>query len=135
MLPYWHALRKYANFLCFILKKRSIATLQTRIPQPSAYIRALVQSLLVQDSQVLSSIDPGQFCCDDIAQLVLPRSPLIDPENDTVEFPSDPRYQIAKYMREFVQRASQVCCYYLAHSTVSVLMTISLLLTFSERCA
>lgn len=90
------------------VEKKSIATLQTRKPQPSAYVRALVQSLLVQDSQILGSIDAGQFCCDDIVQLVLPRSPLIDPQNDTVEFPSDPRYQISKHMKEFVQRMSQV---------------------------
>lgn len=89
------------------LRKTSVYTLQSRKPEPSVYIRSLVQGLLVYDSQILGSISAEKFCRDDIADLVLPSSQLLDTHN-VVEMPSDPRFQIAKHTTAFIKRMSQV---------------------------
>lgn len=63
--------------------------------------------------RVLGSIPVKQFLYDDLTDLVLPCSTLLRPENEEVEMPSDPRFQIFKSMEGFVKRVSQVrhvCC-------------------------
>lgn len=87
----------------------SVWALQSRKPQPSVYIRSLVQSLLVHNMEILGSITIKQFLYDDIAELVLPFSQILDPQNETIELPSDPRFQIVKHMDSFIQRVAQVC--------------------------
>ncbi|EEP79256.1 predicted protein [Uncinocarpus reesii 1704] len=57
--------------------------------------------------RVLGSKSIKQFCFDDLADLVLPWSTLLDKRNEEVEMPSDPRFQIAKYMETFVKRVAQ----------------------------
>lgn len=58
--------------------------------------------------KVLGSIPVKQFFYDDLAELAMPFSLLLLPDNDEVEVPSDPRFQIAKHMNAFVKRAAQV---------------------------
>ncbi|KAG5295998.1 amino-acid N-acetyltransferase subunit Mak10 [Histoplasma capsulatum G186AR] len=81
--------------------------LQSRKPQPCAYIRSLVQSLIVNDMEILGSVDVKDFFFDSLAELVLPHNQLLDRRNEEVEAPSDSRFQIAKHMDNFVKKAAQ----------------------------
>lgn len=49
-----------------------------------------------------------EFVTDDLEELVLPASWLLDPGNDDVEAPHDPRFQVAKKLNEFIGRAGRV---------------------------
>ncbi|KAL8728353.1 MAG: hypothetical protein Q9181_005374 [Wetmoreana brouardii] len=77
---------------------------QSRKPQPSIYIRCLLQSLVFHDMKVLGKITITKLIFDDLEELVLPADILIDPANGNVEAPHDPRFQIAKEMRGLVLR-------------------------------
>ena len=57
---------------------------------------------------ILCSVSVKDFFYQDLAELVLPFSRLLDPENEEIEVPTDPRFQIAKYMDSFAKRAAQV---------------------------
>ncbi|KAL2222400.1 Mak10 subunit, NatC N-terminal acetyltransferase-domain-containing protein [Thermoascus aurantiacus ATCC 26904] len=85
----------------------AVWALASRKPQPSVYIRSLLQTFIVNDNKVLGSIPVKQFFYDDLAELVLPCSLLLQPENDDVEMPSNPRFQIAKHMDNFLKRVAQ----------------------------
>ncbi|KAK2807005.1 hypothetical protein FQN50_005579 [Emmonsiellopsis sp. PD_5] len=87
--------------------EKLVWALQSRKPQPSVYIRSLVQSLLVNDMEILGSVSVKEFFFDELAEIVLPSSQLLDPKNEEVELPSDSRFQIAKHMDNFVKRAAQ----------------------------
>ncbi|KAJ6167107.1 hypothetical protein N7470_002554 [Penicillium chermesinum] len=87
--------------------KTFIWTLLSRKPQPSVYIRCLVQALTVSDLIILGTIPVKQLIFDDIADLVLPSSILLEANTDDVELPSDPRFQIAQHMDAFVKRFGQ----------------------------
>ncbi|KAK2766208.1 hypothetical protein FQN54_007724 [Arachnomyces sp. PD_36] len=86
--------------------RETIWALQSRKPQPSVYIRSIVQSLLVNDMRIIGSVLVKQFFFDDLAELVLPCSPLLE-EHEDVEIPSDPRFKTAKIMDSFVKRSAQ----------------------------
>lgn len=83
-------------------------TFQSRKPQPSVYIRAVLQSLLFEDMKILKRKSIQEVLYDDLAETVLPADLLIDRQNHEIEFVQDPRFQIAKRMNEFVLRASEV---------------------------
>lgn len=87
----------------------AVWTLMSRDPQPSVYIRCLLQALIVGDTTILGKVPVKKFLYDDLAELVLPWSVLLQANTDEVELPSDPRFQIAQKMEGFVQRFSQVC--------------------------
>lgn len=67
-----------------------------------------MQTLITSDMKVLGAIPVKQFLYDDLAELVLPGSRLLQPEDEEVEVPSDPRFQLAKNMDGFVKRVAQV---------------------------
>lgn len=81
---------------------------QSRKPQPSVYIRCLLQSLIFHDMKVLGTITITRLIFEDLEEMVLPADILLDPANGNVEAPHDPRFQIAKEMREFVLRIGDV---------------------------
>lgn len=81
----------------------------SRKPQPSVYVRCLIQALIVSDMTILGAVSVKQFLFDDLAELVLPCSILLEANTDDVELPSDPRFQIARHMDGFVKRFAQVC--------------------------
>ncbi|KAJ5988583.1 NatC N(alpha)-terminal acetyltransferase Mak10 subunit [Penicillium waksmanii] len=87
--------------------KTAIWSLLSRKPQPSVYIRCLLQALIVSDMTILGAVPVKQFLYDDLAELVLPSSVLLQANTDEVELPSDPRFQIAQKMEGFVKRFSQ----------------------------
>ena len=57
---------------------------------------------------MLGTIPLKQFIFDDFEELVLPADILIDPANEDIEAPQDPRFQISKRMDAFVTKAADV---------------------------
>ncbi|KAL9106515.1 MAG: hypothetical protein Q9187_008551, partial [Circinaria calcarea] len=90
-----------SNILTFAL------TFQSQKPQPSVYIRCLLQSLILGEMRVLGTMSIHQLILEDLAEIVLPADILVDPGNADVELPQDPRFQIAKRMELFVSRVGQ----------------------------
>jgi hypothetical protein len=90
----------------------SVWTLQSRRPQPSVYVRSFLQSLIFFDMKALRAMSLKQLLYDDLAEVTLPASPLLDRAYEEVELPSDPRFQIAKSMDEFVQRMGSVSTHF-----------------------
>lgn len=64
--------------------------------------------MIVNNMTILGAVPVKQFLYDELAELVLPSSILLQANMDDIEVPSDPRFQIAKQMDAFVQRFSQV---------------------------
>lgn len=85
----------------------AVWVLLSRKPQPSVYIRCLLQALIVNNMTILGAVPVKQFLYDDLAELVLPSSILLEANTDDVELPSDPRFQIAQQMQGFVKRFAQ----------------------------
>lgn len=83
-------------------------TLLSRKPQPSIYIRCLLQALIVSNFNILGTVPVKDFLYGELAELVLPASLLLEANIDEVEVPSDPRFQIAQKMDGFLKRFSQV---------------------------
>ncbi|KAL8718478.1 MAG: hypothetical protein Q9225_004392 [Loekoesia sp. 1 TL-2023] len=77
---------------------------QSRKPEPSIYVRCLLQSLIFHNMKVLGNITITKLVFDDLEELVLPADILLDPANGNVEAPHDPRFQMAKEMRGFILR-------------------------------
>ncbi|KAL2872538.1 N-alpha-acetyltransferase 35, NatC auxiliary subunit [Aspergillus lucknowensis] len=82
-------------------------TILSRKPQPSVYIRSLLQTIIMKEGIVLGTTPVKQFLYDELAALVLPSSILLEASIDETEVPSDPRFQIAQLMDGFVRRISQ----------------------------
>jgi len=61
----------------------------------------------VSDMTILGAVSVKQFLYDDLAELVLPASLLLEANTDDVELPTDPRFQIAQQMDGFVKRFAQ----------------------------
>lgn len=59
--------------------------------------------------KVLDKLSLKQLLFDDLEEITLPADILVDDTNSGIEAPQDPRFQIAKKMDEFVQRAADVC--------------------------
>ncbi|TAQ85153.1 acyltransferase [Chlorociboria aeruginascens] len=89
---------------------------QARSPQPSVYVRTLLQYYLFGDMIVLGHMSIRQLLDDDFESVVLPASILLDRNNDEVEVTHDPRFNIASRMEIFRSRA--------AGSVLDILRTI-----------
>ncbi|KAL4924488.1 N-alpha-acetyltransferase 35, NatC auxiliary subunit [Aspergillus undulatus] len=87
--------------------KVAVWTILSRKPQPSVYIRSLVQSVIMNNSTVLGDISAKKLLYDDLAVMVLPSSILLDPSLENSEVPSDPRFQMFQLMDGFVRRFTQ----------------------------
>ncbi len=81
----------------------AIKVFMSRVPQPSVYIRSLVQSFLLDRAtqRVLGKLPPKEFLFSSIAAMILPNSSLLDPENELVEAPTSPRFQMARLLADF----------------------------------
>ncbi|KAJ5888620.1 hypothetical protein N7495_008661 [Penicillium taxi] len=85
--------------------KMAVSTLLSRKPQPSVYIRCVLQALIVSDMMtIMAAIPAKQLIYEDIAELVLPSSIILEASKDETEVPSDPRFQIAQLMEGFVKK-------------------------------
>lgn len=82
-----------------------------------------MQAFIVNEMKILGSKSVKQLFYDDLRDLVLPMSLLLDAENAECEVPSDPRFQIHQSMESFVARVAHVSCVKLI-SVVSWLMLI-----------
>ncbi|GAB1199953.1 hypothetical protein APSETT444_009312 [Aspergillus pseudonomiae] len=87
--------------------KVAVWTLLSRKPQPSVYIRSLVQSMILSNMMVLGAVPVKKFLYDELAEIVLPSSTLLQANTDETEMPTDPRFQIANHMDAFVKRFAQ----------------------------
>ncbi|PMD26532.1 amino-acid N-acetyltransferas-like protein subunit Mak10 [Hyaloscypha hepaticicola] len=79
---------------------------QTRKPQPSVYVRTLLQHYLFCDMVILGTMSIRQVLDDDLAATVLPAHKLLDRGNDEIEVPHDPRHNMAARMEIFRSRAA-----------------------------
>lgn len=87
----------------------TISVFMSRIPQPSAYIRAVVQSFLLDRATelVLGKVTPKQFLLSSVEAMVLANSSMLDPANDLVEVPTSPQFEMARLVMDFDARVSQ----------------------------
>lgn len=67
-----------------------------------------MQSLIANFITIGGPVAVRNFIYDDLAQVVLPASLLIDPANDLVEVPHDPRFRVARKLDAFILRAGEV---------------------------
>jgi len=79
---------------------------QARKPQPSVYVRTLLQHYLFADMIILGTMSIRHVLDDDLASVVLPSDQLLDRLNDEIEVPHDPRHHIAARMEIFRSRAA-----------------------------
>ncbi|KAG0634665.1 Mak10 subunit, NatC N-terminal acetyltransferase-domain-containing protein [Tuber brumale] len=79
----------------------------TRQPTPSPYIRSLLQSVFFGQVENPGKFSVKQLLYDDLKELCYPADILLDPQNDLVEAPQDPRFEITKHMNWFVERAGK----------------------------
>lgn len=75
-------------------------------PEPSVYVRALLQSFLNINERVLGKIWTKDFVAEDLKALVLPASILLDPANDAIENPTDTRFRVASHVAQFIHKAA-----------------------------
>ena len=83
-------------------------TYHSRKPEPSVYIRCLLQSLIFSEMRVLGTVSLKQLLFDNLEELVLPADILVDSVNDEIEAPQDLRFQISRRMDSFVAKAANV---------------------------
>ncbi|KAE8441549.1 hypothetical protein EG329_004857 [Mollisiaceae sp. DMI_Dod_QoI] len=79
---------------------------QARKPQPSVYVRTLLQHYIFADMVILGTKSIRHILDDDLATTVLPNDKLLDRGNDDIEVPHDPRHQMATHMETFRARAA-----------------------------
>ncbi|KAG4435336.1 hypothetical protein IFR05_009190 [Cadophora sp. M221] len=79
---------------------------QARKPQPSVYVRTLLQHYVFADMTVLGAVSIRRVLDDDLATVVLPSDQLLDQLNDEIEVPHDPRHNMASRMEIFRSRAA-----------------------------
>lgn len=91
-----------------IIKQNFVWSFLSRTPYPCVYIRGLLQSLITNYTTIGGAAPVKNFIYDDLAQMVLPSSLLIDPANDLVEVPHDPRFRVARKLDAFILRAGEV---------------------------
>jgi N-alpha-acetyltransferase 35, NatC auxiliary subunit len=85
-----------------------IQIFQAKKPQPTVYLRCLLQSVSFGGSRSPSSTSIQQVVFDDLVEVVLPADVLVDPANAGIDAPNDDRFKIAQTMDKFVTQASQV---------------------------
>lgn len=81
-------------------------TLMSQVPQPSVYVRALVQSFLHIHGRILGRVLDHECIIEDLRQLTLPATLVLDPANKVVENPNDNRFRISSQINQFVIRIS-----------------------------
>ena len=76
----------------------------SQVPQPSVYVRALLQSYLHINGKLLDRFTDKECVIEDLRHLTLPASILLDPANSLVENPVDDRFRMASQINQFVLR-------------------------------
>ena len=78
-----------------------VQVFQARKPQPAVFVRCQLQSLVFAKTGLPDKAAVKELLYQDLAELILPVRPLLDPENAKVEVPHDDRFQIAQKMDTF----------------------------------
>ncbi|KAJ4271653.1 N-alpha-acetyltransferase, non-catalitic subunit [Fusarium torreyae] len=84
-----------------------VSYFQAKKPQPLVFVRTLLQTFLFNEMEVLGSMSIRMILDDDFSIVSMPASPQLDRSNDEIEFPQDPRFNVAQQMELFRQRAAQ----------------------------
>jgi hypothetical protein len=71
------------------------------------YIRTLLQHYIFGDMMMLGTMSIRQVLDDDLSMISLAEDQLLDRNNDEIEVPFDPRFNMAKRMEIFRARAAQ----------------------------
>lgn len=82
-------------------------TFMAHTPSYSVYIRAVTQSIVGQQDDLPGRSTLKEFIFKDLRRLVLPGSAILDPALESVELPSDQRFQIARQLEDFVFKCGQ----------------------------
>lgn len=90
-----------------MLLQTFVLLFQTRKPQPSVYIRTLLQHYLFGEMVVLGKLSIRHVLDSDLQSVTLPASRLLDATYDEVEVPTDPRHKISSLMESYRYRAAQ----------------------------
>jgi hypothetical protein len=91
---------------CLMLRQTFVSLFQARKPQPSVYVRTLLQHYIFGEMIILGGMSIRQILDDDLAATVLPANILLDRANDEIEVTTDPRHNIANKMEIFRSRAA-----------------------------
>ncbi|APA05992.1 hypothetical protein sscle_01g007620 [Sclerotinia sclerotiorum 1980 UF-70] len=83
-----------------------ISLFQAKKPQPTVYIRTLLQYYMFADMIILGKMSIREVLDDDLASLTLPANQLLDRNNDEIEVTRDPRFHMAQRMEIFRSRAA-----------------------------
>ena len=78
----------------------------SRHPPPSTYSRAVMQGLYFKNSMIANIVPHIDILITDLRELVMAGDPLFSADNWEVELPSDPRYQLARKVDDFLTRAT-----------------------------
>jgi hypothetical protein len=79
---------------------------QAQKPQPSVYIRAVLQHYLCSENIILGSWSIRDIIDQNLTSTVLSGSALLAREYDEIEVPQDPRFSMTRKMEEFRVRAA-----------------------------
>jgi hypothetical protein len=106
----WFNLIRYSTcckVIALKLEQAFVWTFNSRKPPPLPYARACLASLLV--SEFTSPPFPvSQLIIADLAELVLPDDPVLDPANEYIELPTDPRHVMYSIVNDFGMKAMKV---------------------------
>ena len=78
--------------------------LMSQTPQPSVFVRALAQSFLSINEQVLGRYSTEDVMHEDLQSLISPATVILDPANDAVENPYDTRFRVARQVEQFIAK-------------------------------
>jgi hypothetical protein len=98
----------HGNGRLLIMAKTYFMNFSARRPAPLPYSRSLIQSLLLKDMKILGRMPLKCILFDDLQELAYPVKELLDPKNFDIEAPENPKFQIARRMDWFIERAGRV---------------------------
>lgn len=76
-------------------------------PQPSVYVRALLQSFLTLQNNILGQFPINRFIYQDLRLLVLPNSVLVSEPSETTPILSEDQFQASSQVEYFISRYGQ----------------------------
>ncbi|KAG8526336.1 uncharacterized protein KY384_000329 [Bacidia gigantensis] len=111
---FFGALCHWSVVACYVLQFHGCSNLLNSVrlfgaqePRPPVYARCVLQSLLWHDDVCLDDRTFKALILNDLAETVLPASNLIDPKNEDVEVPQDPRFKINEIIDDFIRRSAE----------------------------
>jgi len=110
---------------CIILTfglQRFVWNFASRTPPPSTYSRAVIQGLMFKGGAVAGRLLHMDLLVTDLRDHVMAGDIIFDPTNWEIELPSDPRYQVARKVDEFLNKAMEVSITRLENASSTLLI-------------